>query len=129
MVVGFMGQMWEVFKQFHSGVQTIAVSYEEGDTIEYPSFAICDSRAFKTPSSRLANAAKYNATTFNFEEEVSLLFFGNEDEADDWNTYTKELLPTIFNGYCILYEFQRAYPVKAFAGKAKNMLNHNKRRY
>ena len=129
MIAGFFVQMWDVFNLFHSGMKTVAISFEERDKIEFPSFAVCDSRAYNKTTPWTANGAKYNATTFNFEEEVSLLFFGNEDEADDWNTYTKELLPTIFNGYCILYEFQRAYPVKAFAGKAKNMLNHNKRRY
>ena len=121
MVAGFLGQMWEIFDQFHSGLKTIAVSFEERDAIEFPSFAICDSRAFRKLTPLTANAARYNATTFNLEEQVSLHMLFNDDLTDDWNTYTTELLPTIYNGYCMLYEFQRHYPVNAWAGKARMM--------
>ena len=123
LVGGFLAQMWELFQQFHSGLKTIAVSFEKRDAIEFPSFAICDSRAFRKLTLWTANAGRYNATSFNLEHQVSLNMFDNDifgNATDDRNTYTTELLPTLFNGYCILYEFQRNYPSNAVAGKAKN---------
>ena len=66
---GFLAQMWEVFDQFNSGLKTIAVSFEEQDTIEFPSIAICDSRAFRKLTQLTGNAARYNATTFSLEDQ------------------------------------------------------------
>ena len=119
MVVGFLAQMWELFGQFLSGLKTVAVSFEEKKTMEFPSFAFCDSRAFRSRVSNIANAAQYNATTFNLEEEVKLTTVGDmEIAADDWeNTYTSQLVPTAFNGYCMLYEFYREYPISTFVSK------------
>ena len=114
MVGGFLAQMWDLFGQFLSGLQTVAVSFEERKTMEFPSFAFCDSRAFRSRMSNTANAAQYNATTFNLEKEVKLEYIAE----DDWeNTYTSQLVPTAFNGYCMLYEFYREYPISTFVSK------------
>ena len=114
MVVGFLTQMWELFGQFLSGLKTVAVSFEERKKMEFPSFAFCDSRAFRSRMSITANAAQYNATTFNLEEEVKLEYIA----VDDWeNTFTSQLVPTIMNGYCLLYEFNKDYPINTFIGK------------
>ena len=109
MVGGFLAQMWEVFDQFHSGLKTIAVSYKEIDTIEFPSFAICDSRAFTKLTRLTGNSAQYNATTFNLEAQVSLYIQMEGDK----NAYTTELLPTLYNGWCLLHEIHKNYPVSA----------------
>ena len=119
MVVGFLAQMWELFGQFLSGLKTVAVSFEEKKTLEFPSFAFCDSRAVKSRMSTTANSAQYNATAFNLEEEIMLIKVGSIDTAiDDWeNTYVSHLVPTMLNGYCMLYEFYRDYPVNTIAGE------------
>ena len=116
MVAGFLVQMWDVFHVFHSGMNTVAISFEERDKIEFPSFAVCDSRAYNKTTPWTANGAKYNATTFNVEGQVALYMFGN-DLNSSRNTYTTELIPTIFNGYCMLYEFEENYPIDTVAGK------------
>ena len=114
MVGGFLVQMWELFGQFLSGLKTVAVSFEKRKTMEFPSFAFCDSRAFRSRMSNTANAAQYNATTFNLEKEVKLEYIAE----DDWeNTYTSQLVPTMLNGYCMLYEFYRGHPIGTFNGK------------
>ena len=119
MVVGFLAQMWELFGQFLSGLKTVAVSFEEKKTMEFPSFAFCDSRALKSRMSFSANAAQFNATTFNLEEEIKLITIGNSDSAiDEWeNTYKSKLVPTMFNGYCKLYEFNREFQFNSIVGK------------
>ena len=65
MVGGFLVQMWEIFIQFHNELKTIAVSFEEKAALEFPSIAICDSRAFTELSTMTANAMRYNSTTFS----------------------------------------------------------------
>ena len=127
MVGGFLVQMWDLFDQFHSGLKTIAVSFEERDALEFPSFAICDSRAHKKLTPKTANAERYNTVTYNLEGQISLFILSNNDDfsnndfsnnndlREDWNNYTTELVPTIYNGYCMLYELQRSYPVDALA--------------
>ena len=118
MVVGFLAQMWELFGQFLSGLKTVAVSFEEKKTLEFPSFAFCDSRAVRSRMSTTANAAQYNATTFNLKDEITLHTFGDIDTIDKWgNDYVSKLVPTILNGYCMLYEFYRDYPVNTIAGE------------
>ena len=115
MFAGFLAQMWDLFNHFLSGMKTLAITYKEEDTIEFPSFAICDSRAFKAKTLYAANATQYNATTYNLEALVS---FSNLYESEDWKiSYTVELVPTIYNGYCMLYEFNGNYPPKANLGK------------
>ena len=122
MVGGFLAQMWDLFIQFRSGLKTIAVYFDERDAVEFPSFAICDSRAYRKLSFWTANGERYNAATLSLEGQVSLFVQSNDayysnDLTEDWNNYTTELLPTIYNGYCMLYEFQRNYPVNAMACK------------
>ena len=124
MIAGFFFQMWDVFNLFHSGMKTVAISFEERDTIELPSFALCDSRAYNKMTPWTANGAKYNATTFNMEGQVALHMFENYDLVNnDRNTYTTELMPTIYNGYCMLYEFEENYPIDFGAGNIKNCMN------
>ena len=72
MVGGFLVQMWEIFIQFHNELKTIAVSFEEKAALEFPSIAICDSRAFTELSTMTANAMRYNSTTFSVEGQISL---------------------------------------------------------
>ena len=123
MVGGFLAQMWDLFIQFHNGLKTIAVSFEEKAALEFPSIAICDSRAFTELTTWTANAVRYNSTTSSLEGQVSLKirrsfsFSSKNDMVEDLNTYTSELLPTVYNGYCMLYEFDRKYPTDAVAGK------------
>ena len=118
MIGGFLAQMWELFDQFLSSLKTVAVSYEERKTIEFPSFAFCDSRAVRRRMSATANAAHYNATTFNLEGEIALQYIWRKNHAiDDWDsTYKSKLVPTITNGYCKLYEFYTDYPVDTLVG-------------
>ena len=117
MVCGLLAQMWNLFHQFVSGLKTVAVSYENKDELEFPSFAFCDSRGFRRRAPLTANAGRYNATTFNLEEEVSLKWLMNPKIDILGNSYTAELLPTVVNGYCMLFEFQRDYPLNTFVGK------------
>ena len=118
MVGLFLVQMWELFVQFHSGMKAIAISFEERDEIEFPSFAICDSNGFRKPTYTITNAAEYNASTFNMEGQVTLRLsvFGNDKTAYDLNNYTSELMATVYNGYCMLYEFHQTYPPYGEAG-------------
>ena len=116
MVGGFLAQMWNLFEQFVSGLKTVAISFEDKSSIEFPSFAFCDSRAFKKVSRKTANAARYNATTINLVNEVTLLTIGKNDddsawkEMDDWqSTYKAQYLPTVYNGNCMLFKFHRDY--------------------
>ena len=123
MVGGFLAQMWDLFIQFHNGLKTIAVSFEEKAALEFPSIAICDSRAYTELSTWTANARRYNSTTYSLEEQVSLkiiishVLSSKNNMVEDLNTYRSELLPTVYNGYCMLYEFERLYPTQAVAGK------------
>ena len=122
MIVGFLAQMWDLFDQFLSDLKTVAVSFEEKYAVEFPSLAFCDSRGFRTKTNLTSNATQYNATTFNLEEEVSLnLLRNNVSEVEEvpTNTYTTELLPTAYNGYCKLYEFKRQFPVETQLCKSK----------
>ena len=119
MVFGFLAQMWDLFDQFLSGLKTVAISFEERETMEFPSFAFCDSQALRSRVMVTPNAAQFNATTFNMEEAIKLMTIASfNKKIDVWETtYTSELVPTMLNGYCMLYEFSRDYPVSTFAGK------------
>ena len=77
MVAGFLAQMWKLFGQFLSGMKTVAVSFEERKSMEFPTFAFCDSRAVKRRMATTVNEAQFNATTFNVEEEITLQTIGN----------------------------------------------------
>ena len=102
MIVCFLLQMWELFDQFISELKTVAVSFEEENEIEFPSFAFCDSTAFTEKIGITSNTTLYNATAFNVKKEISL---GRGLIGDLTDTYTVESFPTTFNGYCTLYEF------------------------
>ena len=121
MVLGFLAQMWQLFGQFLGGLKTVAVSFEERETMEFPSFAFCDSRALRKRVMITANAAQFNATTFNLEEAILLKTIASfNTQIEVWEkTYTSELVPTMLNGYCMLYEFNREYPVNTFVGNMK----------
>ena len=106
MIGCFLLQIWELFDQFISELKTVAVSFKEENTIEFPSFAFCDSTPFTEKLGVISNDTLYNATAFNVEEDISLeitLENGLHDNLTD--TYTVESFPTTCNGYCTLYEF------------------------
>ena len=111
MVGGFLAQMWNLFDQFLRGLKTVAISYEEKMEIEFPSFAICNSKAFTKPTGKIGNADRYNANTYDMENEIQFEMGNYHSGLDDWqNSYATEHIPTIFNGYCMLFEFHRGYP-------------------
>ena len=119
---GFLCQMWDLFHQFLMGQKTVAVSFEEKGELTFPSFAFCDSRAYRKRSIITLNATLYEAVAFNLEKEVYLDKIVRADFSllDDWeNTYTGKLFPTLFNGYCKLFEFHRGFPANTIAGKMK----------
>ena len=107
MVGLFLVQMWELFVQFHSGMKAIAISFDERDEIEFPSFAFCDSKAFTKRIGMTPNATLYNASTFNLETENSLVYYVN---------HSVESFPTISNGYCTLYTFHEKYDDSQYIG-------------
>ena len=71
MVAAFLYQMWELFGQFLSGLTTVAISFEEKEEFELPSFAFCDSRAFTKSVSIEETLTRYNDTTFDLEVSSS----------------------------------------------------------
>ena len=101
MVGGFLAQMWDLYDQFISGMKTVAVSFEEKREIEFPTLAFCDSRGYVKKMPLTANAVQYNASTYNLDDEISLLELGLYDgkewkNSEEWkNTYTTQLLPTV----------------------------------
>ena len=112
--------MWELFDQFLSELKTVAVSFKEESELEFPSLAFCDSTAFTEKIGITSNATLYNASTFNFEEEISFsMFLGNglTDNLTDY--YEVESFPTGFNGYCTLYEFHGKHQVSGILGNRK----------
>ena len=72
MFCGFLLQMWDLFEKYLSGLTTVAVSFKEREVLEFPSFAFCDSRAFKTDVNFEDTLLQYNATTFQLNQEVEL---------------------------------------------------------
>ena len=123
MIGGFLAQMWHIFEQFISELKTVAVSFEERRDLEFPSLAFCDSRAFKKKFVAKANATVYNVTTFNVDKEVSMSGLidirSDHTRALPTNTYTTELLPTPFNGFCKLYEFKQNLPPNTLLSKSQ----------
>ena len=116
--------MWELFDQFLSELKTVAVSFKEESELEFPSFAFCDSTAFTEKIGITSNATLYNASTFNFEEEISFsMFLGNGLTDKMMDSYNVESFPTIHNGYCTLYEFYGKHQVSGILGIRKETLN------
>ena len=122
MVAAFLFQMWELFGQFLSGLTTVAISFEEKEEFELPSFAFCDSRAFTKSVSIEETLDHYNDTTFDLDQEIVFNGMMRHDEAVGGKTdyfeinHTTQVVPTMFNGYCKLYEFEQSHPVKTYIG-------------
>ena len=117
MVCCFVFQMWEQLDKFLKGQQTVAVSFEERETQKFPSFAFCDHRAYRTDMPFAATAARYNATTFDVESEVVLNGICESDYyCGTKPNYSVHMVPTIYNGYCKVYEFHEQYRMQINAG-------------
>ena len=119
MVAAFLYQMWELFGQFLSGLTTVAITFEEREDFELPSFAFCDSRAFTRSVGIEETLASYNSTTFDVDQEVK--FNGKWKTVGGEEYYfkvdhTTQIVPTMFNGNCKLYEFNQSHPVKTYIG-------------
>ena len=67
----FLLQMWKQFNKFLKRQTTVAVSFEQRKTQKLPTFAFCDSRAYKTEIPIATTAAGYNESTYDIESEVS----------------------------------------------------------
>ena len=93
-------QMWELFDQYLSEMKTVAVSFEEENAIEFPSFAFCDSTAFTKRIGVTANATLYNATAFSVEVDLSIV--RNSVSSYLTDNYTVQSVPTTDNGYCTI---------------------------
>ena len=114
MVGGFLAQMWDLFGKFVGGLKTVAVSFEERATLEFPSFAFCDSRAFRNSTSaalHFGDAEYFNATTFDMNRDVTFGEFWSEEAKIN---YTVQIIPTNLNGYCKLFDIHGSYPVNGY---------------
>ena len=114
MVGGFLAQMWDLFDKFVGGLKTVAVSFEERATLEFPSFAFCDSRAFRnstSPSRHFGDAGYFNATTFDIDRDVEFGAFWYKEAKIN---YTVQIIPTILNGYCKVFDIHGSYPVNGY---------------
>ena len=105
---GFLVQMWELFVQFRSGMKAIAITNEERDKLEFPSFALCHSRAFTRFTYTMVDVANYNSTTFNMEGQIRLSMYGMDDSAVDWGKYkavpdTEKMSRRHRDRYSVLY--------------------------
>ena len=119
MVAAFLYQMWELFGQFLSGLTTVAISMKEKEEYELPSFAFCDTRAFTRSVGMDEIFTNYNDTTFDMDEKVEFLGIHKTDGMKFNNfkiNHTTEVVPTFFNGYCKLYEFQQSHQVNTYIG-------------
>ena len=114
MIGCFLYQMWDLFGQFLSELKTVAVHFEEETAVEFPSFAFCDSRGFTKKIGITSNATLYNSSTFHVEVDVHM---SNEHLENLPINYTVQYLPTIFNGYCKLYEFTGGYGVNSLLSR------------
>ena len=99
MIACFLYQMGDLFNQYLDEKKTVAVSFEEHYEVEFPSFAFCDSKAFSEKIRFTSNISLYNASTFYVDVNIST-FLNNMA-----NTCTIQYFPTLFNGYCKLFEF------------------------
>ena len=96
---GFIANVWNLFGQFLGGVKTVAISFEETDLVEFPSFAFCDSKAFTKRIGITSNVTLYNSSTFNVEVSFMSMY------DDLTGNYSTQYFPTMFNGYCKLFDF------------------------
>ena len=106
MIACFLYQMGDLFNQYLDEKKTVAVSFEEHDGVEFPSFAFCDSKAFTEKIRLTSNISLYNASTFYVDVNISNLFHNV--------TSTIQYFPTVFNGYCKLFEFSGEHASSTF---------------
>ena len=127
MIGCFFYQMWPLFEEFLSELKTVTVSYKEKYAVEFPNFAFCDSTAFTENIGIIANFTLYNSSTFNVDDEVSMVNsqFSLENGLikDLTGTYTVQYFPTTCNGYCKLYEFHGEHRVGTIIGKLYEAIN------
>ena len=109
MICLFIWQMWELFDQYISEMKTVAVSFREEREMEFPSFAFCDSTAFKKRIGVVANVTLYNLTAINVEVEASMWLTSRFVTENIKNLS----FPTIDNGYCTLFELHGKFQVNA----------------
>ena len=110
--------MWEQFDKFLKRQTTVEVSFEQRKTQKLPTFAFCDSRAYKTEIPIATTAARYNESTYDIESEVFLngICESDYDCAEPTNV-TMYIVPAIYNGYCKLYEFNEEFKAGTYAGE------------
>ena len=106
MIACFLYQMGDLFNQYRDEKKTVAVSFEEHHGLEFPSFAFCDSKAFTEKIRFTSNVSLYNASTFYVDVNISNLFHNV--------TSTIQYFPTVFNGYCKLFEFSGEHASSTF---------------
>ena len=115
MIACFLFQMKDLFDQYLNDLKTVAVSFTEKNTVEFPSFAFCDSTAFRKRIGVTANYTLYNDTAFN-AEDVSIVN-DQYSPGDLRDTFTVQSFPTTDNGNCTVYEFYGKYQVNIVLGK------------
>ena len=121
MFCSFIFQMWEQFDKFLKRQKTVAVSFEEKNEQKFPTFAFCDSRGYNKEFGYFATPGTsdvYNETAFDVEREV--VFMGVwTDLSYTTPNISQHMVPTMYNGYCKLYEFHEHYTTGAYAGEYK----------
>ena len=108
-------QMSGLFGQYLSEMKTVAVSFREEVEMEFPSFAFCDSTAFKKRIGVLANETLYNSTAIHVEVEASMWSYSGFTTEN----MTSHSFPTINNGYCTLFELHGKFEVNALICELK----------
>ena len=116
MIGCFLYQMWDLFDQFLGELRTVAVSFEKKNSVEFPSFAFCDSTAFTKKIGITSNTTLYNSSTFYVDVDVEFSL-ENGLIKDLSGSYTVQYLPTTFNGYCKFYEFTGENQVSTLVGE------------
>ena len=91
------------------------MSFEGRELHKFPTFAFCDIRGYNEEIIFAATAARYKETTFDVGREVVLDRVW-EDMLLITPNVTMHIVPTIFNGYCKMYEFQQSYKTGSYAG-------------
>lgn len=118
LVCCFLVQMWEQFDKFLKKQNTVAVSFEGRHTHQFPTLAFCDSRAYNTKILFATTAARYNETTFDVDSEIDLYGICEADyDCEEPFNVTEQMVPTIYNGYCKMYDFHQDYKTGTYAGE------------
>ena len=74
-------------------------------------------RAYRMDMQFAATAARYNATTFDVESEI--IFAGicvSDYVCGIKPKYTERMVPTTYNGYCKVYQFDEELALRIYAG-------------